>query len=156
MKRIFYLSLIFTLVACKTLEEPIEIISYEGSQIELFSGQLIKLKVGFRVQNKLWLPIKLAPSAYELFIDDQKIGNIYLDSLIKLKAHKENNLNFPIRIIPEPGFVTTAYKATKKPVVSFKITGYPKLGTMFIYKAIPFSKESQVETTQFQPYFPSF
>lgn len=156
MKYVFYFTLIYTLAACKTLEEPIEITSFEGSQIDLFSGQLIQLKVGFRVQNKLWLPIKLAPSAFELFIDDQKIGNVYLDSLIKLKAHKESSLNFPLRIIPEPGFVTTAYKATKKPVVSFKITGYPKVGTMFIYKSIPFSKESQVETTQFTPYFPPF
>jgi hypothetical protein len=100
MKSALILLALFVLVSCKSLEEPIEMISYDGSQIEQFSGQLVKFKAGFHVQNKLWVPVKMKPGSFELFIDQQKIGNLYLDEPIKLRAHRENQLEVSLRIIP--------------------------------------------------------
>ena len=157
MRKIIYLSLVFLgLFACKSIEEPIEYISYDGSSVELFSGQLIKVKAGFHVENKLWVPLKMKPGSFELFIDQQKIGDLYIDSTVKLKAHSQSALKVPLRIVPEPGFITIDYKATKKPVANIKISGYPKIGTAFVYKTSRFSIERQFETSQFTPYFPSF
>ena len=156
MKSVIIFLALFALVACKSLEEPIEMISYDGSKIEQFSGQLVKFKAGFHVQNNLWVPVKIKPGSYELFVEQQKIGNLYLDQPLKIRAHRENQLEVPLRIIPEPGFITTAYKAAKKPLVQARISGYPKAGVFFIYKTFPVSKEAQVEPAQFIPYFPSF
>lgn len=156
MKQLLLLIVLFLLASCKSLEEPIELVSYDGSEIEQFSGQLVKFKAGFHVQNNLWLPVKLKPGSFELFIDQQKIGNLYLDEPLRLKAHKETVLKVPLRIIPEPGFITTAYKATKKSTASVKISGYPKVGTLFLYKTLPISKEAQIEPAQFIPYIPTF
>ncbi|MBM3916813.1 MAG: LEA type 2 family protein [Sphingomonadales bacterium] len=156
MKTFLLIALALCLAACKSLEEPLELVSYDGSQIEQFSGQLIKFEAGFHVQNKLWLPVKMKPGSFEIFIDQQKIGNLYLDEPIKLKANKETVLKVPLRMIPEPGFITMAYKAAKKSAVGVKISGYPKVGMLFLYKTAPISKESQIDPALFTPYFPTF
>jgi LEA14-like dessication related protein len=156
MKQLFMFALLCTLVACKSLEEPIEMISYDGTEMEQFTGQLIKCKVGFHVENKLWVPVKMKPGSFELFIDQQKVGQLYIDAPIKIKAHREAELKVPLRIIPEPGFMTTAYKASKKAVVQVKISGYPSVGVWFLYKSLPVSKETQIAPAQFIPYFPTF
>jgi hypothetical protein len=156
MKQLFMFALLCTLVACKSLEEPIEMISYDGTEMEQFTGQLIKCKAGFHVENKLWVPVKMKPGSFELFIDEQKVGQLYIDAPIKIKAHREAELKVPLRIIPEPGFMTTAYKASKKAVVQVKISGYPSVGVWFLYKSLPVSKETQIAPAQFIPYFPTF
>ena len=139
-----YLFILLTLVACKSIQEPVELISFDGTQIEQFSGQLVKFKASFHIQNKLWVPVKMKPGSFEVFIDQQKIGDLYLDTLIKM------------RMIPEPGFIATAYKAAKKPIANVKISGFPKAGVLFIYKSFPISKEAQIEPAQFIPFIPTF
>jgi hypothetical protein len=52
--------------------------------------------------------------------------------------------------------MTTAYKASKKAMVQVKISGYPTVGVLFLYKSLPISKETQIEPAQFIPYFPTF
>jgi LEA14-like dessication related protein len=156
MKQLFIFALLCTLVSCKSLDEPIEMMSFDGTEMEQFTGQLIKCKAGFHVQNNLWVPVKMKPGSFELFIDQQKVGNLYIDEPVKLKAHRESVLKVPLRVIPEPGFMTTAYKATKKATAQVKISGYPSVGVFFLYKTLPVSKETQIEPAQFIPYFPSF
>ena len=135
MKIGIYLFILLTLVACKSIQEPVELISFDGTQIEQFSGQLVKFKASFHIQNKLWVPVKMKPGSFEVFIDQQKIGDLYLDTLIKIRGHRESELTVPLRMIPEPGFMATAYKAAKKPIANVKISGFPKAGVLFIYKS---------------------
>jgi hypothetical protein len=156
MKIGIYLFILLTLVACKSIQEPVELISFDGTQIEQFSGQLVKFKASFHIQNKLWVPVKMKPGSFEVFIDQQKIGDLYLDTLIKIRGHRESELTVPLRMIPEPGFMATAYKAAKKPIANVKISGFPKAGVLFIYKSFPISKEAQIETAQFIPFIPTF
>ena len=156
MKIGIYLFLLLTLVACKSIQEPVELISFDGTQIEQFSGQLVKFKASFHIQNKLWVPVKMKPGSFEVFIDQQKIGDLYLDTLIKIRGHRETELTVPLRMIPEPGFIATAYKAAKKPIANVKISGFPKAGVLFIYKSFPISKEAQIEPAQFIPFIPTF
>jgi LEA14-like dessication related protein len=156
MKQLFIFALVCTLVSCKSLDEPLEMMSFDGTEMEQFTGQLIKCKAGFHVQNNLWVPVKMKPGSFELFIDQQKVGNLYIDEPVKLKAHRESVIKVPLRVIPEPGFMTTAYKATKKATAQVKISGYPSVGVFFLYKTLPVSKETQIEPAQFIPYFPTF
>lgn len=156
MKIGIYLFIFLTLVACKSIQEPVELISFDGTQIEQFSGQLVKFKASFHIQNKLWVPVKMKPGSFEVFIDQQKIGDLYLDTLIKIRGHRETELTVPLRMIPEPGFIATAYKAAKKPIANVKISGFPKAGVLFIYKSFPISKEAQIEPAQFIPFIPTF
>ena len=156
MKIGIYLFILLTLVACKSIQEPVELISFDGTQIEQFSGQLVKFKASFHIQNKLWVPVKMKPGSFEVFIDQHKIGDLYLDTLIKIRGHRETELTVPLRMIPEPGFIATAYKAAKKPIANVKISGFPKAGVLFIYKSFPISKEAQIEPAQFIPFIPTF
>jgi hypothetical protein len=156
MKIGIYLFILLTLVACKSIQEPVELISFDGTQIEQFSGQLVKFKASFHIQNKLWVPVKMKPGSFEVFIDQQKIGDLYLDTLIKIRGHRVTELTVPLRMIPEPGFIATAYKAAKKPIANVKISGFPKAGVLFIYKSFPISKEAQIEPAQFIPFIPTF
>lgn len=156
MKNFFYLVCLLTLVGCKSLEEPVELISFDGTQMEQFSGQLVRFKANFHIQNNLWIPVKMKPGSFEVFVDQQKIGNLYIDESIKIRGRRESELTIPLRLIPEPGFMTIAYKAAKKPIANVKISGYPKAGAFFIYKTFPVSKETQIEPTQFIPYIPTF
>lgn len=156
MKQFLIIASIFALFSCKSLEEPVEMISYDGLQMEQFSGQLVKCKASFHVENKLWLPIKMKPGSFEVFIDQQKIGDLYIDEPVKLRAHRVNELTLPLHLNPEPGFMVTAYKAAKKPTANVKLSGYPKVGVLFLYKTFPVSKESQIQPAQFIPYIPTF
>jgi hypothetical protein len=156
MKIGIYLFILLTLVACKSIQEPVELISFDGTQIEQFSGQLVKFKASFHIQNKLWVPVKMKPGSFEVFINQQKIGDLYLDTLIKIRGHRESELTVPLRMIPEPGFMATVYKAAKKPITNVKISGFPKAGVLFIYKSFPISKEAQIEPAQFIPFIPTF
>ena len=156
MKIGIYLFILLTLVACKSIHEPVELISFDGTQIEQFSGQLVKFKASFHIQNKLWVPVKMKPGSFEVFIDQQKIGDLYLDTLIKIRGHRVTELTVPLRMIPEPGFIATAYKAANKPIANVKISGFPKAGVLFIYKSFPISKEAQIEPAQFIPFIPTF
>ncbi|MEN9744095.1 MAG: hypothetical protein RLZZ65_1900 [Bacteroidota bacterium] len=155
-QHVFYAILLFTFASCASLEEPIEMISYDGSQVQQFSGQLIQFKAGFHVQNKLPLALKMKPSSFEIFIDQQKVGNLYVDEPIKLKALKENNLTVPMHIVPEPGFMTLLYKSAKQNEVNVKISGYPKVGVLFLYKTQPVSKDTKLQPAQFLPNLPIF
>ena len=155
-KYFLFLLLSCTLLSCASLEEPIELVSYNGSSIQQFSGQVVQFTANFEVKNKLWVPIKMKPSSFEIFVDQQKIGNLYIDAPIKLKALKENDLKIPARIIPEPGFMTQLYQSAKKAEVQTKISGYPKVGVFFIYKTLPVSKETKLQPAQFLPNLPIF
>ncbi|MEN9698987.1 MAG: hypothetical protein RLZZ301_185 [Bacteroidota bacterium] len=156
MKIAALISLLFLLGACKALEEPIEMNSYDGSEIEQFSAQLVKFKAAFNVHNNLLLPLKMKPGKFEVFLDQQKIGDLYIDAPIKLKAHKDSKLNIPMHLDPEPGFFVTAYQATKKAKLTVKISGYPKVGALFVYKTVLYSKEVQLDPSLFVPYIPKF
>jgi LEA14-like dessication related protein len=155
-KKCLFIALGFVLFSCASLEEPIELVSYDGSQIKQFTGQVVEFKAGFHVQNKLFVPVKMKPGSFEIFVDQQKIGTLYLDQAVKLKAHKETELQVPLRLIPEPGFMTTLYKSAKKTEVLTKISGYPKVGVFFIYKTVPISKEANIQPQQFIPNLPIF
>lgn len=155
-KQLLFISLALLLFSCASLEEPIELVSYDGSEIKQFNGQIVQFSASFHVQNKLFVPVKMKPGSFEIFVEQQKIGNLYLDQPIKLKARKETALKVPLRLIPEPGFMTTLYKSAKKPEVQAKISGYPKVGVFFIYKTLPVSKETTLQPQQFLPNLPVF
>lgn len=146
----------FLLVSCASLEDPIEFVSYDGSSVQQFTGQLVQFSANFHVRNKLWVPVKMKPGSFEIFVDQQKIGNLYIDQTIKLKAFKTDELKVPLRLIPEPGFMTNLYKSAKKPEVQTKISGYPTVGVFFIYKTLPISKETKLQPSQFIPNLPLF
>jgi hypothetical protein len=156
MKIGIYLFLLSALVSCKSIQEPVELISFDGTQIEQFSGQLVKFNASFHIQNNLWIPVKMKPGSFELFVEQQKIGNLYIDAPIKIRGHRVSELTVPLRMIPEPGFISTAYKAAKKPIANVKISGFPKAGVLFVYKSFPVSKEAQIEPAQFIPFIPNF
>lgn len=146
----------FGLFSCASLEEPIELVSYNGSSIKQFTGQLVQFTASFEAKNKLWVPIKMKPGSFEIFVDQQKIGNLYIDEPVKLSAFKESELKIPMRLIPEPGFMTQLYQSAKKTEVQTKISGYPKVGVFFIYKTVPISKETKLQPAQFMPNLPIF
>jgi hypothetical protein len=156
LKNTFFVLLGFALFSCASLEEPIELVSYNGSSIKQFTGQLVQFTASFEVKNNLWVPIKMKPGSFEIFVDQQKIGNLYIDEPIKLKAFKASELQIPARIIPEPGFMTQLYQSAKKQDVQTKISGYPKVGVFFIYKTVPISKETKLQPAQFMPNLPIF
>jgi hypothetical protein len=156
MKTAFFLLLGFVLFSCASLEEPVQMVSYKGSSIQQFTGQLVQFTASFELKNNLWVPIKMKPASFEIFVDQQKIGNLYIDQPVKLKAFKKTDIKIPARIIPEPGFMTQLYQSAKKPDVQTKISGYPKVGVFFIYKTVPISKETKLQPAQFMPNLPIF
>jgi len=155
-KNFLFVCLGFALFSCASLEEPIEMVSYDGSSIQQFSGQLVQFSASFHVKNKLWVPVKMKPGSFEIFVDQQKIGNLYIDQPVKLKAFKESELKIPMRLIPEPGFMTNLYKSAKKMEVQTKLSGYPRVGVFFIYKTVTVSKETKLQPSQFIPNLPIF
>jgi hypothetical protein len=69
-KKCLFIALGFVLFSCASLEEPIELISYDGSQIKQFTGQVVEFKAGFHVQNKLFVPVKMNPLIHDIAVPE--------------------------------------------------------------------------------------
>ena len=60
------------MTSCASFEDPIEFISYDGSNLEKFNLDEAAFRVQSTVHNHTWLPIKIKPSTLEVYVDGKK------------------------------------------------------------------------------------
>ena len=93
MKTLSFLFFFVLVTSCASFEDPVEFVSYDGSNLEMLNMDEAAFRIQSTVHNNTGLPIKIKPSMLEVYVDGKKWGDLYLDEKIRLKPKKDNELN---------------------------------------------------------------
>ena len=97
-------------------------------------------ELSFEVDAILYNPnkfaLKVKPSHVDVFVEDQKMGVVYLTNKIKLHRLKEENLHFEMKAALEDGAMLTAFRYMNRDSVSIHLMGKVKGGIWFVSKKV--------------------
>jgi hypothetical protein len=78
----------------------------------------------------------------EIYVEDQLMGNVFMEKKVKLKAKRESDLVFKLRGELEDGAMITVLKYSRKDNVAVRIKGKVKGGVWI------FSKKMEIDETK--------
>ena len=137
MKTLSFLFLFCLIASCASFEDPVEVISYDGSKLENLSTEEAAIRVVGTVHNNTWLPIKIKPSTLEVYVDGKKWGDLYSDEKIRLKSNKNNELNTLVHVKFEDGLMAKLLIYRFKESAQLQLRGKVKTGLLFIPIKLP-------------------
>jgi LEA14-like dessication related protein len=137
MKTLSFLFLFCLITSCASFEDPVEVISYDGSKLDNINMEEAAIRVVGTVHNNTWLPIKIKPSTLEVYVDGKKWGDLYMDEKIRLKSNKNNELNTLVHVKFEDGLMAKLFIYRFKESAQLQLRGNVKTGLLFIPIKIP-------------------
>lgn len=150
MKKLFILSSLVIMVACAPFKEP-EFKSYDGVEMGKMDGDKINFTLKSTVENPNFYALKVKPSKLEVYIDGKKMGDLYLDQKLKLKAKKETTIAAPMHIELESGTMMKLMGLALKDTIHLQLKGDVKGGVLFIYKNVPVNYMKNIPTKGINP-----
>jgi LEA14-like dessication related protein len=138
MKTYSFLFLLCFFSSCATFEDPIEVVSNDMNMENLNLDEAA-LRFNTTVHNNTWTPIKIKPSTLELFVDGEKLGDVYLDEKIRLKSKKDNELNTLLHVKFADGILGKLIRYRFKETVKLELRGKVKTRVLFIPVKVPVS-----------------
>jgi hypothetical protein len=136
MKTPSFLFLLFLFSSCATFEDPVEVVSYDMN-MENFNLEEVALRFNTTVHNNMWTPIKIKPSTLELFVDGEKLGDVYLNEKIRLKSKKDNEVNTLVHVKFADGILGKLIRYRFKETAQLEFRGKVKTGLLFFPVKIP-------------------
>jgi hypothetical protein len=137
MKTLSFFFLTILLTSCASFEDPIEFVSYDGSNLEKLNMDEAALRIQSTVHNNTGLPIKIKPSTLEVYVDGKKWGDLYMDEKIRLKSRKDNELNTLFHLAFEDGIMAKLLVYRFKESAQLQLKGKVKTGILLIPIKIP-------------------
>lgn len=104
------------------------------------------------IYNPNWYALKVKPSSLEVSTSDGKIGTLYLDGKIKMKARKETSIVAPMHIDLEKGIMMKLMSFSLKDSVKINLNGDVRGGVFFITKKIPVYFSRSVSPKDLNPF----
>jgi LEA14-like dessication related protein len=136
MKTLSFLFLLFVVSSCATLEEPVEVVDYD-MKMENINMEEAALRFHTTIHNNTWTPIKIKPSTLELFVDGEKLGDVYLDEKIRLISKKDNEVNTLVHVQFADGILGKLIRYRFKETAKLELRGKVKTGLLFVPIKIP-------------------
>jgi LEA14-like dessication related protein len=136
MKTLSFLFLLFFFSSCATFEDPIELVS-NTMKMENLNLNEAALRFNTTVHNNTWTPIKIKPSTLELFVDGEKLGDLYIDEKIRLKSKKDTEVNTLVHIKFADGILGKLIRYRFKETAQLEVRGKVKTGLLFVPVKIP-------------------
>ena len=136
MKTLSFLFLLFFFSSCATFEDPIELVS-NTMKMENLNLNEAALRFNTTVHNNTWTPIKIKPSTLELFVDGEKLGDLYIDEKIRLKSKKDTEVNTLVHIKFADGILGKLIRYRFKETAQLELRGKVKTGLLFVPVKIP-------------------
>ncbi len=137
MKTLSFLFFFVLVTSCASFEDPVEFVSYDGSNLEMLNMDEAAFRIQSTVHNNTGLPIKIKPSMLEVYVDGKKWGDLYLDEKIRLKPKKDNELNTLSHLTFEEGIMAKLLVYRFKESAQLQLRGKVKTGILFIPIKIP-------------------
>lgn len=136
MKTLSFLLFLFLFSSCATFEDPVEVISYD-MKMENLNLDEAALRFNTTIHNNTWTPIKIRPSTLELYVDGEKLGDVYLDEKIRLKSNKDNEVNTLVHVKFADGILGKLIRYRFKETAQLELRGKVKTGLLFVPIKIP-------------------
>lgn len=95
------------------------------------------LRFNTTVHNNTWTPIKIKPSTLELFVDGEKLGDLYIDEKIRLKSKKDTEVNTLVHLKFADGILGKLIRYRFKETAQLEVRGKVKTGLLFVPVKIP-------------------
>ena len=141
MKRFaFLLTLVLFLSSCASFEAP-EFRGGESFKLGKIEGKTIHFNAGGKVYNGNWFGIKIKPSEFNVYLDNDFMGTVRLEKKVKLKRKRETDLNASFKAELEDGAMLKAMRLGSGNEVKIRLQGKAKAG-VFV-----FSKKFEVDET---------
>ena len=136
MKTLSFLLFLFLFSSCATFEDPVEVVSYD-MKMENLNLDEAALRFNTTIHNNTWTPIKIKPSTLELYVDGEKLGDVYLDEKIRLKSNKDNEVNALVYVKFADGILGKLLRYRFKETAQLELRGKVKTGLLFVPIKIP-------------------
>ena len=136
MKTPSFLFLLFLFSSCATFEDPIELVS-NSMNMENLNLDEAALRFNTTIHNNTWTPIKIKPSTLELFVDGEKLGDLYIDEKIRLKSKKDTEVNTLVHVKFADGILGKLIRYRFKETAQLELRGKVKTGLLFVPVKIP-------------------
>jgi hypothetical protein len=136
MKTPSFLFLLFLFSSCASFEDPIEVLSYD-MKMENLNLEEAALRFNTNIHNNTWTPIKIKPSTLELFVDGEKLGDVYLEEKIRLKSNKDNEVNALLHVKFADGILGKLIRYRFKETAQLELRGKVKTGLLYVPIKIP-------------------
>lgn len=136
MKTLSFLLFLFLFSSCATFEDPVEVVSYD-MKMENLNLDEAALRFNTTIHNNTWTPIKIRPSTLELYVDGEKLGDVYLDDKIRLKSNKDNEVNALVHVKFADGILGKLIRYRFKETAQLELRGKVKTGLLFVPIKIP-------------------
>ncbi len=95
------------------------------------------LRFNTTVHNNTWTPIKIKPSTLELFVDGDKLGDLYIDEKIRLKSKNDTEVNLLVHVKFADGILGKLIRYRFKETAQLEVRGKVKTGLLFVPIKIP-------------------
>jgi LEA14-like dessication related protein len=136
MKTTSFLFLLFLFASCASFEDPIEVIS-NNMKMENLNLDEAALRFNTTIHNNTWTPIKIKPSKLEVFVDGEKLGELYIDEKIHLKSKKDTEVNTLVHVKFADGILGKLIRYRFKETAQLELRGKVKTGLLFVPVKIP-------------------
>ena len=136
MKTLSFLLFLFLFSSCATFEDPVEVVSYD-MKMENLNLDEAALRFNTTIHNNTWTPIKIKPSTLELYVDGEKLGDVYLDEKIRLKSNNDNEVNTLVYVKFADGILGKLIRYRFKETAQLELRGKVKTGLLFVPIKIP-------------------
>lgn len=127
--------------SCRNLQVP-EFRGGEKMNLEKVEGRTICVRAGANIYNGNWFGLKIKPSEFELYVEDEFVGMLSLDKKVKLKRKRETFVEAPFTANLEEGVLLKMMRYASKDQVKIRLKGKAK-GGVFI-----FSKKFEIDQTK--------
>lgn len=95
------------------------------------------LRFNTTIHNNTWTPIKIKPSTLELFVDGDKLGDLYIDEKIRLKSKNDTEVNLLVHVKFADGILGKLIRYRFKETAQLEVRGKVKTGLLFVPIKIP-------------------
>ena len=95
------------------------------------------LRFNTTIHNNTWTPIKIKPSTLELFVDGEKLGDLYIEEKIRLKSKNDTEVNTLVHVKFADGILGKLIRYRFKETVQLELRGKVKTGLLFVPVKIP-------------------
>ena len=142
------LSFFLLLQSCASLEEP-EYRGQETFKLESVEGKKVAFLAGATIYNPNGFAIKIKPSKFEVFVENDRVGTVQLEKKVKLKKKSESVLSAPFSAELIDGALLKAMKQVGKQEVSIRLKGKAKAGVFLFSKKMDVDRTINVPTKTF-------
>ncbi len=95
------------------------------------------LRFNTTIHNNTWMPIKIKPSTLELFVDGEKLGDLYINEKIRLKSKNDSEVNTLVHVKFADGILGKLIRYRFKETAQLELRGKVKTGLLFVPVKIP-------------------